>query len=166
VVPASVERSTYVLFSSLALLLLYWQWRPLPETVWSVSGPAATMLTVLFWLGFGIVLVSTFLLNHFDLFGLSQVYSRFRGTSVEPAQFRTPFFYKFVRHPIYFGFILAFWSAPTMSQGHLLFSAATTAYIFIGIFLEERDLVSYFGETYVLYRRRVSMILPMPPRKQ
>lgn len=165
-IPASVERSTYVLFSSLALLLLYWQWRPLPQTVWSVTGPAATMLTVLFWLGFGIVLVSTFLLNHFDLFGLSQVYSRFRGTTTAPTQFRTPFFYKFVRHPIYFGFILAFWSTPTMSQGHLLFSVATTAYIFIGIFLEERDLVSHFGETYIVYRRRVSMIVPMPPRKE
>ena len=164
IVPASIERSTYVLFSSLALILLYWQWQPLPQTVWSVTGPAATMLMVLFWLGFGIVLISTFLLNHFDLFGLSQVYSRFRGTQIAPSEFRTPFFYKFVRHPIYMGFIVAFWSAPIMSQGHLLFSLATTAYIFIGIALEERDLVAYFGETYIAYRRRVSMILPLPPR--
>lgn len=165
IVPASIERSTYVPFSSLALALICWQWRPLPEPVWSVSGPAAQILFGLFCLGFGMVLVSTFLLNHFDLFGLSQVYARFRGTQTVPPTFHTPLFYKVVRHPIYLGFITAFWAAPTMSQGHLFFAVATTAYIFIGIFLEERDLVSYFGETYILYRRRVSMILPWAPRR-
>lgn len=164
-VPASVERSTYVLFSSLALVLIFWQWRPLPGPVWSVSGIGAAILTATFWAGFGIVLVSTFLLSHFDLFGLAQVYARFRGVPLPGSQFRTPAFYKVVRHPIYFGFIVAFWSAPVMSEGHVLFALATTAYIFIGIFLEERDLVAYFGETYVAYRRRVSMILPLPPGK-
>lgn len=163
IVPATVERSTYVLFSSLALILLYWQWRPLPAIVWATGGMAAYVLLALFWLGFAIVLVSTFLLSHFQLFGLAQVYARFRGVDVPTSQFRTPAFYKVVRHPIYLGFIMAFWAAPVMSQGHLLFAAATTAYVFIGIFLEERDLVAYFGDTYVQYRRRVSMILPLPP---
>ena len=164
IVPESVERSTYVLFSSLALVLLYWQWRPLPEPVWSVGGVAAEILTGLFWLGFGIVLISTFLLNHFELFGLRQVYARFRGAELAGSSFRTPFFYKVVRHPIYLGFIIAFWAAPTMSQGHLFFAVASTAYIFVGILLEERDLVSYFGDTYVVYRRRVWAIVPLPPR--
>ena len=165
IVPASVERSTYVLFSSLALVLLYWQWRPLTDIVWNINGMASYILLALFWLGFGIVLISTFLLSHFDLFGLAQVYARFRGVPTPTAQFRTPAFYRVVRHPIYLGFIIAFWSAPVMTTGHLLFAFATTAYIFIGIFLEERDLVAHFGDTYLAYRRRVSMILPLPPGK-
>ncbi|HTO53071.1 MAG TPA: isoprenylcysteine carboxylmethyltransferase family protein [Myxococcota bacterium] len=164
IIPVSIERSTYVLFSSLALLLIYWQWRPLPEPVWTVTGVGAQILIALFWLGFGIVLVSTFLLNHFELFGLSQVYARFRGSEPAPSSFRTPLFYRLVRHPIYLGFITAFWAAPVMSQGHLFFAAATTAYIFLGIYLEERDLISSFGQTYVLYRERVWMVLPLPPR--
>lgn len=166
IVPPSVERSTYVLLSSLALLLIYWQWQPLPDAVWTVTNPlGVTVLTVLFWAGFGIVLVSTFLLDHFELFGLRQVWARMRAETLPVPQFRTPLFYKFVRHPIYLGFVVAFWSTPVMSQGHLLFALATTGYIFVGIFLEERDLVAYFGETYIVYRKRVSMIVPLPPSR-
>jgi methanethiol S-methyltransferase len=166
IVPPSVERSTYVLLSSLALLLIYWQWQPLPEPVWTVtSSLGAGVLAVLFWAGWGIVLTSTFLLDHFELFGLRQVWARVRGEEVPTPQFRTPLFYKFVRHPIYMGFTIAFWSAAVMSQGHLLFAILTTGYMIVGIWLEERDLVAHFGETYVVYRKRVWMILPLPPSR-
>ena len=164
VVPKSAERSTYVLLASLALFLLFGLWQPLPATVWMLPGPAAKVLTVVALLGWGMVLLSTFLLSHFELFGLAQVHARFRGHEMPQMAFKAPLFYRYVRHPIYLGFILAFWAAPVMSQGHLLFAIATTGYIFIGIWLEERDLVAHFGETYRSYKARVSMILPLPPR--
>jgi protein-S-isoprenylcysteine O-methyltransferase Ste14 len=161
IVPQPIERSTYVLFASLALILLYWQWRPLPATVWSVtSAPLAAILWAISALGWATVLLSTFLINHFDLFGLRQVWAYRRGQEIPPPDFKTPLFYKVVRHPIYLGFILAFWATPTMSQGHLLFAFATTAYILIGIQLEERDLLKVFGGRYEAYREETGMLYP------
>jgi protein-S-isoprenylcysteine O-methyltransferase Ste14 len=164
-VPPVVERSTFVLMSALALTLLFWQWRPIGGTLWTTGQPWAGLLTAVFWIGWATVLVSTFLINHFDLFGLAQVWSAWRGSKPGPMAFRTPFFYKVVRHPIYLGFLLAFWAAPVMSWGHALFAAAASGYILVGIWLEERDLVEVFGDAYRDYRRRVSMLIPLPPRR-
>jgi methanethiol S-methyltransferase len=165
-VPPAVERSTYVLFSNLALILLLWKWQPLPAVVWDVENQVAALaLIALSLMGWGMVFLSTFLINHFDLFGLKQVFDNLRERRIEDPQFRTPLLYKFVRHPLYLGFIIAFWAAPVMTAGHLLFAIATTGYILGAIVLEERDMVAAFGQTYRNYQGRVSMIVPMPPRK-
>ncbi|MGH7025108.1 MAG: methanethiol S-methyltransferase [Caulobacteraceae bacterium] len=164
-VPGPAERSTYVLLSTLALALILWQWRPIPGVAWRVGDPnLAATLTVLSLVGWGVVLVSTFLINHFELFGLQQVFAYFTGREPIAPSFKTPLFYKAVRHPIYVGFIIAFWAAPVMTWGHLLFALGTTGYIFIGIFFEERDLVGAFGDTYRDYRARVAMIVPFWPK--
>ena len=163
VVPKVVERSTYVLLASLMLDLLCWQWQPLLGVIWNVRNSSAVLiLQIVFFAGWAIVLISTFLINHFDLFGLRQVYLY---QKYKDLGFRTPGFYRFVRHPIMIGFMIAFWATPKMTVGHLVFAIATTAYILIAIQIEERDLVSIHGETYEDYRRQVSMLLPLPPRK-
>jgi protein-S-isoprenylcysteine O-methyltransferase Ste14 len=162
-VPTAVERSTYVLVSSLLLALLMWQWQPLPDVVWDVGSPVATgALQALFWTGWGIVLLSTFLIDHFDLFGLRQVWLYAGGQPYTPPPFRKRLFYRWVRHPLLLGFLVAFWAAPRMTVGHLLFATATTAYTLVAVRLEERDLVRAHGKDYDEYRRQVGMLLPWP----
>jgi protein-S-isoprenylcysteine O-methyltransferase Ste14 len=161
IVPVEAERSTYVLFATGALALILWQWRPLPATVWSVGpGWLATVLTVVSWIGWAMVLLSTFLISHFQLFGLTQGLSPLLERETPSQPFVTPLIYKWVRHPIYLGFILAFWATPSMSLGHLVFAAATCGYILIGIWFEERDLVATFGQRYLQYRQDVGMLIP------
>lgn len=165
-VPEPVERSTYVLFSSLALILMFWQWRPLGGVVWSVDDPIGrAVLWGLFAFGWGLVLVSTYLINHFDLFGLRQVWLALWGRPYTPVRFATPWPYRVVRHPLYLGWFFAFWATPTMTISHLLFSIATTAYILLAIQFEERDLVREHGEHYEAYRRSVPMVIPFARRR-
>ena len=160
-VPPPIERSTYVLFATLALILLLACWQPMPAVIWDVSGgPIGMALLALSLIGFGIVLASTFLLSHFELFGLAQVYARMRRQALPAPEFHTPLFYKLVRHPLYLGFAIAFWATPKMTLGHLVFAVATLGYMLIAIQLEERDLIGLFGERYIAYRKQVGMLLP------
>jgi len=164
-VPTVIERSTYTLLSSLALILLFWQWRPIGAIVWHVDSEAGRIaLYAGFAFGWLLLLVSTFLINHFDLFGLRQVWLYFRGRPYVEIPFRTPALYKLVRHPLYVGWLFAFWCAPTMTAAHLLFAVLTTAYILIAIQFEERDLIRAFPE-YASYRQRVPMLIPFLARR-
>jgi methanethiol S-methyltransferase len=166
-VPPSIERSTFVLLASSVLFLLYWQWRTMPAVVWEVTSPVGRIaLYALFWLGWAIVLAATFMINHFDLFGLRQVYLAWRGKPYTDLGFRTFLLYRLVRHPLMLGFIIAFWATPTMTAGHLLYAIATTGYILIALQLEEHDLVAALGDRYREYRRRVPMLIPWPRRRR
>jgi protein-S-isoprenylcysteine O-methyltransferase Ste14 len=165
IIPPRIERSTYVLAATLALALVMWQWRAIPNQIWDVRGTIlSSALGALFWVGWVILLTSTFLINHFELFGLKQVWSHAQSQPLERPSLKTPALYKLVRHPLYLGFVIAFWSAPVMTAGHLLFSLATTGYILVGIFFEERDLVQAFGDRYLEYRRQVPMLIPIGRR--
>src|SRR5262249_5406785 len=163
VVPEAIQRSAYVVATSLCLIFLFWQWRPIDTAIlWSLPGWPAALLIATSLLGWGIVVLATFLVDHFDLFGVRQVWFAFRGAPLPPIEFRTPLLYQVTRHPLYLGFLIAFWSTPFMTLGHLVFASAMTAYILVGIQLEERDLVGVLGDTYRRYRRRVPMLIPVP----
>lgn len=162
IVPEPIERSTYVVAASSVLGLIMWQWKPIAEPIiWSVHQRLGVMtLEALFWMGWGVLLLSTFLINHFELFGLRQAYAKLVGRPIPVQEFRTPLLYRHVRHPIYLGFLIAFWATPTMTAGHLLFAVSLTFYILTGIYFEERDLVAHFGERYRRYRKQAGMLVP------
>ena len=162
IVPPAVERSTFVLAASLLLALLLWQWRPIAEPVaWRVDNIVGVQLVwAVFWLGWAVLFISSFLINHFELFGVSQVFANVAGQKLPEPEFRAPLFYRYVRHPLYLGFVMGFWAAPVMTAGHLLFAVGCTCYILLGIWFEERDLVAQFGERYRRYRDQVGMLLP------
>jgi protein-S-isoprenylcysteine O-methyltransferase Ste14 len=161
IVPPFLERSTYVLASDLVLIVLFWQWRAVPAPVWNIHNSAiATLLWVVFFAGWALVVAATFMIDHFDLFGLRQVWYNFRGLAYTHPPFGTNWAYRYLRHPIMLGFLIAFWATPAMSLGHLLFALASTGYILIAIQFEEHDLVGFIGETYKEYRRRVPMLFP------
>jgi methanethiol S-methyltransferase len=164
VVPEAIERSAYVLAASGAVALIIWQWRAIPEPViWNVSSHvAANVIHALFWLGWAILLVSSYLIDHFELFGLSQVFHKLRGSTPKSRGFSTPLLYRHVRHPLYLGFIVGAWATPRMTAGHLMFAIGMTLYVLIGIYFEERDLIRHFGERYLEYRQRVGMLVPWP----
>ncbi len=164
IVPEPAERSAYVLFSSLALLLLFWQWRPMGGVIWSVESQAGLWsIYGLYFFGWLMLLFSTFLIDHFDLFGLRQVWLYLRGRQYVPIDFMTPGLYRHVRHPIYLSWLIIFWATPRMTAAHLVFAVATTAYIFVAVQFEERDLIRFYGDTYRQYREKTPMIIPMRP---
>lgn len=164
-VPQPVERSTYVLIASVILIVIYAAWQPMPAVIWNVEGTwLGTLLWAIFFLGAGVVLASSFMINHFDLFGLRQTVLYFLGKPYTSVPFKVTGFYKWVRHPLMLGFLLSFWSAPAMTTGRLLFAAGMTAYIFIGIYFEERNIAEHLGEPYHQYRSKTSMILPFPKK--
>lgn len=165
IVPQAVERSTYVLFSSLALFLVFWQWQPMGGVIWQITHPVGQMLMhAIFGLGVVIILVSTFLINHFDLFGVRQVYLYLVGKAYTPLPFKTPGLYRYVRHPLYVGWLSFFWGTPTMTIAHLVFAGLTTAYILVAIRFEERDLVQFHGKKYEDYRKHTPMLIPHMPK--
>ncbi len=162
IVPEPVERSTYILFSSLALLLLFWQWQPMGGVIWSVENQAGRWaIQGLYFFGWLLLLISTFVIDHFDLFGLRQVWYYLRGQQTPMLNFKTPWLYRQVRHPIYLSWLCIFWATPHMTAAHLVFAVATTAYIFVAIQFEERDLIGFYGDAYRRYRQQVPMILPL-----
>jgi protein-S-isoprenylcysteine O-methyltransferase Ste14 len=164
-VPKPVERSTYVLFASLVLLLLFWQWHPIPAPVWTTTDPTTVaILNIVSWFGWVLLFASTFMISHFELFGLTQVFARMMGRELPKPRFHTPMLYKHVRHPLYLGFLLAFWSTPAMTVGHLVFAVACTGFILIAIQFEERDLIRTFGDEYRRYKTQVGMLVPLPGR--
>jgi protein-S-isoprenylcysteine O-methyltransferase Ste14 len=162
IISPAVERSTFVLLSSLALLLVYWKWQPMTDVVWNVENSiGATILTAVFWFGWLVVFLSTFMINHFELFGLKQIFDNLKNIKTENPKFQTNYFYKLVRHPIMLGFIIAFWATPIMTTGHLMFALVTTIYIFISVkYLEEKDLRDAIGKDYEEYQKKVPMIIP------
>jgi protein-S-isoprenylcysteine O-methyltransferase Ste14 len=161
IVPPPVERSVFVLSASIVLMILFYGWRPIPTVVWNVTSPVLNdLIWVAFWGGWGTVLLSTFLINHFELFGLQQAWFHMRGREAEPPKFRQPLLYKYVRHPLYLGFFLAFWAAPEMTAGHLLLAVGLSVYMLIAIRYEEHDLISLFGRDYELYREQAGMLMP------
>ncbi len=164
IIPEPMERPTFVLLSSVLLLLMNWQWRPLPDVVWHIEGGGRGLLYAVSLLGWGLVLYSTFLINHFDLFGLRQVWLYFQGQEYTEVPFKETVLYSWVRHPLMLGFLIAFWFTPDMTQGHLLFAVVTTAYVLVAIQIEERTLIAIHGDDYLDYRKRVSMIIPLPPK--